>query len=99
MIEFELTPEQRAKAGHIIQEAVMWQYTGFDADNHGGFMQDAWTDVHIFLSIPGGIIKIPITDEQLIEVIKTIDEVAMEKHGEIGELLEGIDDIEPEDES
>ena len=103
MLGMELTPEQRAAACEIIRRVVMMQYASLgNTDIRGN--NDSFTELYvgdniIMLPFPGGGISLKIADEEIINAIKSIREQILADHNRVGEFLDSLDSIEPEEES
>lgn len=97
MLELGLTDEQRATACDIIRYACVFQYANIGSAKEYGIEHSLYADTIIRLPFPGGVVCLHISDDELINALKTIDADIVAHSSKVKTLLESISGTAPEE--
>lgn len=98
----ELTPEQRAAAEEIIQRTTIatneqLASIGNTDERHNRYTNLSPGDSIIRLPYCAGVVVLKISDEEIINAVRSISVACLEKHTRVQEFLDSLESTSSED--
>lgn len=89
-IEFVLSPEQKSKAGGVLNFVMMSHFTMFTETEPWDWENNPAEPFNVRIVSGAGLLLIPLTDAQIVDLLKQVMDGTKERQAVVGEILNDV---------